>query len=395
MQMSEKKRVVVALDTGFEGGKINVNGHLYNIPFMIQDITDLPNSYKMRRMDENFIRCKKDGREYLLGSIAREYVLNARRRDEKQAVLESFYTMERYNMKIFEVALTAFIGYGLYRYAVDSAADPAEETFELVNLADYEINVGIALPHKYLADLTEVVEGYLIKPQEIELIVGTTKVNYGFNIKRTFYNSQVICALINEAVTDEFEDVMENSIYDNLPALIMDSGYKTHGEFEFDRTQSISGDSSKYEYAMMEVNRRVADKISMYKPGYHDYMIDDLVEKHEKVNYIDSSSGKVQSIDVEVLKQEALAMVAAELIDHLNKTYGDLLDIKVILVAGGTGKAFYPYIKDYCEKNRPHINVMLAGSQGFMGKPLEPVYAIVCGLYKDIMMQLLDADEAV
>ena len=118
MTSGEKKkgRVIVAIDTGFDGGKICVNKHVLNIPFMIQDITETKDKFQLRRNDQEFIRCVKDGRTYLLGAVAKTFIMDEGRRAERQSELESFYTLERYNMSLFETALDAFIAYALYRY---------------------------------------------------------------------------------------------------------------------------------------------------------------------------------------------------------------------------------------------------------------------------------------
>lgn len=381
------KRIVLAIDTGFDGGKICVNDNLINIPFMIQDISSDEEGYALRRIDDSFIRCIKDGKTYLLGEVARTFLLNDSRRENRRSDMEVFYTLDRFNMPQFEVALDAFIAYGLYCYQDISAKDKDLETFKLSEINDWDIYVGVALPHQFIDKYIPVVESYLKKEQNLKLIVGMDETgDIKYQIKETFYNSQVICALINEAVDDDGND-REDSPYDNLPALILDGGYKTFGYFEFARDESITNDASNIDYAMKNINDRVAAILSE-KTGtaYTDYMVDELALKHECVRYLNGD--KVESIDVAAEKEIILEEISKKLIDHLNEKYRNLLDIKMILVAGGTGYAYYKYIKEYCEKERPYIKVVLACKDGFKGKECNPVYAVVCGLYKDMLMQL-------
>lgn len=384
--MSNKK-IVLAIDAGFDGGKICVNGILLNIPFMIQDISSNEEDFELRRIDDNFIRCIKDGKTYLLGTVARTFLLNESRRENRRSEMEVFYTLDRFNMPQFEVALDAFIAYGLYQYSKISNESKELESFNLSEIGDWDIYVGVALPHQYIDKYMSVVKTYLNKEQDLKLIVGTEETgDIKYKIKETFYNSQVICALINEAVDDNGED-SEDSPYDNLPALILDGGYKTFGYFEFARDESISNDASNMDYAMKNINDRVAAMLNE-KTGttYTDYMVDELALKHETIHYLEN--GSVKSIDVASEKEAILEETSQKLIEHLNKRYRDLLDVKMILVAGGTGYAYYKYIKEYCEKERPYIKVVLACQNGFMGKECNPVYAVVCGLYKDMLMQL-------
>lgn len=387
--MSDKK-IVLAIDTGFDGGKICVNGNLINIPFMIQDISSDKEDYELRRIDDSFIRCIKDGKTYLLGEVARTFLLNESRRENRRSDMEVFYTLDRFNMPQFEVALDAFIAYGLYCYSKISKADKNIETFSLSEINEWDIYVGVALPHQFIDKYIPVVEGYLKKEQNLKLIVGTDETgDINYSIKETFYNSQVVCALINEAVDDNGND-SEDSPYDNLPALILDGGYKTFGYFEFARDESITNDASNIDYAMKNINDRVAAMLSE-KTGtpYTDYMVDELALKNEDVHYIENN--EVKTINVASEKEAVLEEISQKLIEHLNERYRNLLDIKMILVAGGTGYAYYKYIKDYCEKERPYIKVVLACKNGFLGKECNPVYAVVCGLYKDMRMQI-DAD---
>lgn len=387
-----EKRIVLAIDTGFDGGKICVNGHLINIPFMIQDISSSENAFELRRVDSSFVRCVKDGKTYLIGEVAKKYLLEEKKRTEHQADMETFYTMDRYKMEIFEVALDAVAAYGLYRYEELSAEDDSVETFRLEEISDWEIEVGVALPHQYLDSLIPVVQGYLSKPQDLKLMVGAEETcDIKYSIHGTFYNSQIVCALINEAVDDEGNNYDgDDSPYDNLPALILDGGYKTFGRFKFARDESITDDASNMDFAMNNINERVAGKINaLTGRHYTGYMIESLVEDNESIRYV-KEDGTIGSIDVYEEKKAALEETAKELIKHLNDTYDNLLDIKMILIAGGTGRAYYDYIVDYCKTDRKYLDgkVILAGSHGFMGKPCEPVYAVACGMYKDMIMQL-------
>lgn len=385
-----KKRVIVAIDTGFDGAKICVNGNLINVPFMITDITNDTENFGLRRIDDNFIRCIKDGRTYLLGDVAKSYLLDDSRRVARQADMESFYTLDRYKMPIFEVALNAFIAYALYQYQEITKENDKLVPFRLDELSSWEIEVGVALPHEYIDTLMPIVEKYLRAPQCVELLVGEMKTGeIKYNIKDTFYNSQIVCALINEAVDDEGKDYEGDSPYDHLPALIIDAGYKTFADMEFARDESITNDLSNLDFAMNNINSRVAEYLtSVTGKHYTSYMVDKLASSRDEVRYINEND--VKSINVYDEQQKSIKEISSPLISYLNDKHGKLLDIKMILVAGGTGEAYYPYIKDYCEKERPFLSdhTILAGQHGFMGKECPPVFAIVCGLYKDILMQL-------
>lgn len=388
MASGEKKkgRVIVAIDTGFDGGKVCVNKHVLNIPFMIQDITETKDKFQLRRNDQEFIRCVKDGRTYLLGAVAKTFIMDEGRRAERQSELESFYTLERYNMSLFETALDAFIAYALYRY--EDISKNSSNPFKLSEIGEWVIDVAVALPHGYLDVYGPIVRDYLKKPQELELLIGDISTGViTYEIGSKYINSQIICALINQS-SDEFGNDIDGSPYDYLPALIVDGGYKTVGLFGFARDQSITNDKSDTDFAMMNINDQLAASISAQTgKQYTGYLVELLAKNGEPINYIDPETNKVVSIDVRAEKEKVIAQMAEKFIKMLNSDYGDLLDTRYILMAGGTGEAYYPFIKEYCEKNRPYIKVVLAGEDMKMGEDnIGPVNAIVCGLFKGVII---------
>lgn len=390
----KKNTIIISLDAGFSGNKIAVNEHIYDIPFAIQDITGEEARYELRRKDDEFIRCTKDGHTYLIGKVASEYVLDNDRSKAKKTVMEAFATMERYNMPLFEIALQAFIAYGLQRYAKDSRK--SSNPFLASEIDKWNIHVGVALPHEHVNHLIPLVKGYLDKGIDISIMIGLDEpTHYKFNACSTSFNSQAVCMLINETVTDDLDDVEgDNDIYAMLPALIIDGGYKTLGKFKLAADQSIVGDSSDTNYAMLNINEKVAAELNAVRPGYSEYQIDEMCKKGEVVRYIDESTGKPASLDVAAIKEKYLRETCAALIEDLCSEYDNLLDFKCILIGGGTGGQYFPYFKEYCDKERPYLseNLILAGSNPFFGQECGPVHAIVAGLYKDMLMNLEDEE---
>lgn len=392
----KKKNIIVSIDTGFDGAKIVVNNFVYHIPLVIQDITNEAETYQLRRIDNDYVRCIKDGHTYLIGAVARTYLLTDSRNQEKKSIMESFYTMERYNMPIFKVALSAFICYGLARYAEDSKASAEIETFDPSNIDKWNIKIGVALPHKYVEDLLPSIDDYLHTKQELEIMIGNDiYYSFSYDVEQTYFNSQTVALLINEVIDEDGNDVKGESVYDNLPALVLDGGYKTFGEFSFAQDQSITGDDSNLDYAMMNINHIVAEEIAKHTPGHNDYMIDEYCRTGEIIRY-ENEQHKVESIDVSAVKERVLKEVSQKMIKHLLDKYNGLLRTKMILVGGGTGQAYYPYLKEFCDAERDYLSdkLILAGQKPFHGKIYGPVFAVAIGLYKEILMQItLEEDD--
>lgn len=389
----KKNTIEIALDAGFSGNKIAVNKNLYDIPFSIQDITDEESRYELRRIDDDYVRVEKDGRIYLIGRAAKEYALDMDKSKSIKTTMEAFSTMERYNMQLFEIALQAFLVYGLQRYAKDSRK--SENPFRAEDIENWDIHVGVALPHEHLEELAPIVNEYLDKGVDISIMIGTDKkIHYKFTPASKSYNSQVVSMLYNEVVTNELDDVTgEKDIYSMLPALVLDAGYKTLGKFKMAVDSSIVGDDSDTNFAMLNINEKVVAEINAVRPGFSEYQIDEMCAKGEVVRYIDEESDKPAFLDVRAIKEKHLKQTCDELIAHLCAEYDNLLDFKCILIGGGTGEQYYPYIKDFCEKERSYLKVILAGSEDFYGKPCGPVHAIVAGLFKEILTNLEDDED--
>lgn len=398
-ELLKKKILLVAIDSGFDGCKIRVNGYKMNTPFVIQDITGNEKSFQLTRRNDEFIEVKYEDNIYILGEPARKYLQRTNIDAATATQMKQFYEIGRYNMKLFEVALTSFIAHALYTYSKYTMSVPELENFDVTNMDDWKIYVGVALPHANLEELTPVVDSYLVgkdkdkkKRHILDLKVGNDDpVHFDFQIADTLFNSQVICALINEIVDENGNELDE--MFENLPALIIDGGYKTVGEFVYECDQTISSDISNTDYAMLNVNEEVARKIAEYSDeGITDYQIEEMYKDNRTVAYLDENK-ECHELNVKDIKDKELANKARKMIEHLLLDYNDLLKIRMILIAGGTGESYYPYIKEYCEKERPYLSgkVILAGSNEnnkFMGETTEAVYAVVTGLYKNMCITI-------
>lgn len=391
MKLYNKNRIIeIAMDAGFDGGKVCVNGVVYNVPFCIYNITGKEEAYKLTRIKESFIKSSYESGVYVLGDAAKTAYLRSDNDKNMDSETKELYEIGRYYKKNFEIALNSFVGYALYRYAEHTKEREDLDTFSISEIGKWHVIVGVAIPHSQRDELPDVIDEYLLdKKHEFDLTVGANdSIHFDFSVENTFYNSQAYCVFINEATTDTGDEVEE--IYESLPALIEDGGYKTQGEFTYEKDETISGGVSNTDFAMMNINERVAQVISEYTDGYTDYMIDELCKEKESIRYIDSNNTS-KTLDVYEIKQQEIEKMAARMINHLCEDYGNLLKHKMIIFAGGTGMTYYPYVKDWCAEHRSDIIVRLAGDNEdnkFNGERCEPVFAVVCGLFKVGIKQL-------
>lgn len=386
------KRLIIGLDPGFDGGKIVINKMTLSIPFAVEDITNELSKYPLsNRNAENFIRLEKDGSTYLVGDFARLSLLEADHQKSSKDSLDTFYTISRFSSKLFEVGLNTMLGYALYKYEEYTRKNDVEEVFNISEIDEWDIHVGVALPHEFMDDLwAKHVKDYLAKPQNYNLLVGTKTIKFNYQLKEEncVYNSQAICALIDLITDDEGNNIdSEKDIQHYLPALIIDGGYKTLGKFKLSRDGRMDKDESNTDFAMNNINEAVAAEIRKKNANIYGYMIEEKYNANEEIYYEDED-GTVKSFDVRAMRDAETVKTANRLMEYLMTEHNRLLDIKLILVAGGTGAAYYNTIKEFCDKRDNLKGKVKLANNGFDGKECEPVYAIVIGLYKAMVARL-------
>lgn len=389
--MMKTKRINFAMDGGFSGNKMCLNGDFIQVPFSVVDITNKPQEQWGEAYEDGYIRGTVDGRTYLVGQAAKVSLAYDGGSSEEGREMDAFSTMARYTMDIFKPALEIFIAYGLYWYCTEGTGK--EKGYRLEELDSYEIVVGNALPHADVKKLAPVVREYLTGKKKgkhsVLLKVGDKdEVAVEYTVSSTMFNSQTSCCLVNEVFDENGQKMAGDTLYNHLPALVIDGGYKTMGKFYMRRDHTVTGGVSNIEYAMLNVNSLVAQKISEKSPGFKDYMVDERIENEAVVRYLEDNVCK--EIDVRQVKDEVMKDVVERYIAELLKSHDNLLDVETILIAGGTGAAYYPYIKDYCEKERNFIHVVLAFQDektAVCGTYGNPVYAIAAGMYKCMIMQ--------
>lgn len=387
------KKINFAMDGGFSGNKMCLNGDFLQVPFSVVDITNKPQEqWGDSYLQDDYIRGTVDGRTYLVGQAAKVSLAYDGGGSEEGREMDAFSTMARYTMDIFKPALEIFIAYGLYWYCTKGSGVSAG--YKIDDLDQYEIVVGNALPHSDVKKIAPVVREYLTGKKKgkhsVILKVGEEdEVEINYTVSAALFNSQTSCSLINEVYDENGNKVEGESLYDHLPALVIDGGYKTMGKFLMRRDHTVVGGVSNIEYAMLNVNSLVAQKISEKSPGFKDYMVDERIDNESVVRYLEEDVCK--EIDVKQVKDEVMRDVVDRYIAELLKSHDNLLDVETILIAGGTGAAYHPFIKSYCDAKRSFIHVVLAfqnqatAVNGYYG---DPVYAIVAGMYKCMISML-------
>ena len=251
--------------------------------------------------------------------------------------------------------------------------------------------MGIALPNDAVEEKWGSVKKYLSGTHNFSIETEDGVFNLDFEIKKgsLMANSQVISAFIG-CIADDQGNIDEAALnvadQSKLPALIIDGGYKTIADFMFTENYMAEGASSNTDYAMMNIYKAIAEKIRN-EYGREDVNTDDIIKHLESDGIIICEKGdNTEAVELKPLFDAAKEEICREYVDHLNKKYNKLLDVKQIIITGGTGAQFYDYIKDYVDKHKTHLkgHVILTDYE-FMGRKISPEYGIVVGMYKSLL----------
>jgi len=180
---------------------------------------------------------------------------------------------------------------------------------------------------------------------------------------------------------------------------VIDGGYKTVGLFMLTQAQKVSEAESNTEYAMGNVHKEVAKLLREdYGRDIEPYQIPYILnEEGGKINCLVTEADGTQTVETVDVQEMVLASEEAlceKLIAYLNEKFDKLLDIKQIIITGGTGSAYYNHISNYMKEKRKNLkDSVILTDYKFKGKAIDPVYAIALGMFKTLEDQLTKAYE--
>lgn len=399
--LEQAKELIITVDPGFDATKVVINGMLFKIPWNVVDVTDYkdPETQILAKDKDYILSHYIEGKSYLVGEQARKQLAmdSAKNiQNVKQSLMDSF---GKFTSEDFEINLMSSIGYAIVRYAEKLERDK-KISFDPAKMMDnFKIFVGITLPH----DAVDSVQNSVLKKIAnnhsfvIELDDGAHQLNFTIHKNKCYFMSQALVALIG-AISDDNGDVdPKNEVLHNLPTLVIDGGYKTMGIFVLTSTGRIevTGDASNTDYAMYNVHKRVAE-ILQTEYGRTDiqvYNIPDILDSDNgKVVY--EKDGNTDIVDIGKILNDTVKETFAQMMEYINGKFGKLLNIKSVVVAGGTGALYYSLLLDYIKSNKKHLDgkVMLTNYE-FLKGSITPEYAIAVGMYKVMKRQIAKAKE--
>lgn len=404
--------IIISVDPGYDSTKVCINGILLKIPNNIIDITGHETDFlTLGEKKANGYICSKylEGKEYLVGNLARKSSLEKGTRTKLQVKKDTMDSYDRFETTDFEVNLMTVIGIALIEYAKQSERNDwkdqvsisyDENTGEYIipSLKKARLIIGIALPNDAVDQVWPNIERILTREHKfgIETSDGNWRLEFSVTPGLAMTASQVVCALLGAAGDDNGTIKADNEILRSLPTVVIDGGYKTVGIFMLTQAHKVAEAESNTDFAMGNVHKKVAQILreEYGRTTIESYQIPSILEEDDGiVTY--KKDDVTDKVDIKTIILEEEKKLCDALIEYLNEKFEDLLDVKQLLITGGTGAAYFNHISSYMSKKRNHLeDKVILTDYKFRGSKMEPVYAIAVGMFKTLKNQVIKAQKA-
>ena len=393
--MKAEDSIFIGVDPGFDSIKVVINGYFLKFPKEVADITGIEDARFLGKKNKTFLKANYiEGKQHLVGEYAATFLSEqggkvANGIEESERLHDTFETFKTVDKQI--LIMTA-IGKGLINYAQQvgnnhlvTIVDNEDGTHDVRVIGMTKIYVGIALPHDAVDDSWKYIETWLKGQHKFSLETADGLYRFDIDTKRSMVGSQVISALYGVLTNDEgaLEDEESGMLgEDRLPAIVIDGGYLTLGVAHFTSVKLVDDSDSNLSFAMKNIYENVAANIrkTTGREEVTSILVKQTMRKKDKtLNYVDKD-GNGHTINVDEIVTEETRNVCEKMVAELKQKYNNLVDIKSIIITGGTGIAYYDHIKEMLAPCK-WINVILTDYE-FFGEKITPDYAIVIGMYK-------------
>ncbi len=378
--MERKKALYIAIDPGYDQFKILIrhNDCIANFAFPSQ-LTPAGSAHRgLNLAHGNFYLYAEDGNAYLCGTAAESALISTTTVTENRESLDINKGIERFKSINFKYALEGAIAYSLYLFSKHPAGEKSK--FSMSSLSKYTIYIGITLPHDLLDSDDTTVLSYIkckhnFKYHHVGEMPAPVVFDYDFSSVPVIMNSQAVLAFNHYAMDDDGDEIAELSKH--LPCIVYDAGYKTVGRFNLTMNKDIKDAESNTDYAMYNAYEATIKRIND-KTGGNFAAFQVPVYINLKRNFKIGTA----IVDPEPIYQEELDKLRKKACEDLMKEWENYInESELLLIAGGTGYAYYEHFKEMFNRYYPGVRVELANGE-YNGYDFGPIFAIVIGLLK-------------
>lgn len=405
MNFKTKKILAVAVDCGFDGVKIDINKHLYSFPSYIipmdaeKELIANGNSNSDKIIYSELVS-NQATQSYVIGSTAQTLINDYPEDGEHRALIDSLKDLDEFfTMKEAVYLIRSAVAYAIVKYSEDN-----DIGFSIEKMDSYKIYLELPLPHSIKNEAFGYLQGPLSKQTEIVMQINQNRHHIVLDIaSENIYSTSQVLSVFNNYIFTEDGNIIPNleNVFDILPAIIVDGGYRTQGLASIRKDSSLLVDrvESYEDYSMIEVNKQVAkiindkaheNELDNYNP-IREYDIDEYIATKSNFVYdIKDDSAKLGKrrfcVDfkaIEQLKKDVIIETAENYSKFLINDYG-IRNAKTIIIAGGTGAAFASTIIDYINDYDSNIDVKLV-ENNYNGRIESPAFSIVIGAHENLL----------
>ena len=314
----------------------------------------------------------KDG-DWAVGDFAYEM---ENPRDPKTLDTKKVAKETRYLDKEFKIYFSVAMGLALLQN------DERQRT-------DERIMVQTGLPTKYL----KMGHGRILRAgvqgkYDFDLKVGMNDyVHFEFEItpEQLFIVTQPQGALYSACKDINGRDIPAGRDYMSQHTLVLDPGYFTTDFNGLNKCVPLDSESDSLELGMHEVFSRAVKEINRQENVQVTIVEFRKALATGNLEVYDFLSGSYTDIDISPYLEKASKEVCNEVLDNLMTSFQGLSLHKYLLVAGGTGAAWMPYISERfknhrmtivkCNQNDPQLNNVYSTARGFYFLLLDRIIA--------------------
>lgn len=221
---------------------------------------------------------------------------------------------------------------------------------------DEKIMVQTGLPTKYLKmGHARLLRAGIQGQYDFDLKVGENDyVHFNFEITpdQLFIITQPQGALYSACKDVNGNDVPLGDDYMSQHTLVLDPGFLTTDFNGFNKSVPLDAESDSLELGMHEVFSRAIKAIDIDQGVKTTIVEFRKALSTGKIECFDYIRGEYKDIEIATYLEKACKEVCNEVFDSLMTSYQGLSTHKYLLVAGGTGAAWLPYIVERLKKHR-------------------------------------------
>jgi len=400
MKIEQDYKLKIAVDMGFSASKVCVNGkEMFTIPSNIVEVTGKEN-YLMGLHQPGFISVSYyPEQKHLVGEQAASLLMDQSYKKVYNEETEASY--DHFSQTNTHIHLMTCIGMALIKYSQYTMENNVKPQFDVTkDLAKgslFKIYVILGYPHDVYSREFQREKPNLAKHHEftIETEDDTYEMNFTIQPEHVMGYSQALAAYMGLVIDDKGNLDESSEHFKRLPALLIDGGWKTIGTFLLTKNLNVEQAESNKDYAMNNIYQKVVEEIAekYERDDIKVYNIEQILRR-EGGEIVARTGGTTKVVNINDIFERNRDEVCQNMIAYLNEKHNDMLDIKEIVIGGGTGAAYHDFFMSYIKKEKGHLvkDICLIDYM-FNGAPIDPMYAVAVGLYKVLIHNLNVAAE--